>query len=145
MRIVCAQFIGLVVYMIIEPHYRGDVHAILHYFMKLESYWTVADIYNLMKNGILMFQYRQNYFHRYLIPVRNLAVYPSLPVEFCGLPYCVKQVLESRDENMWMRSDIEKEKSLKRVLSDLKHDEVAREEKDSLKQIIDRSQIIIAQ
>ena len=67
MRIVCTQFIDLVCQLIIEQDYREDVHATLNYLMKLESTWSVADIYNLMRNGILMYQYRQEYFHRYLM------------------------------------------------------------------------------
>ena len=80
MRIVCTQFIDLVCQLIIEPDYRADVHATLNYLMKLESIWSVADIYNLMRNGILMYQYRQEYFHRYLMRIRNLAILPSLNV-----------------------------------------------------------------
>ena len=67
MRIVCTQFIDLVCQLIIEPDYRADVHAAFKYLLKLESYWTVADIYNLMRNGILMFQYRHDCFNRYLM------------------------------------------------------------------------------
>ena len=55
MRIVCAQIIDLVVQLIVEPGYREDVNWTLTYLLKSESEWKVADVYNLMKNGLLMF------------------------------------------------------------------------------------------
>ena len=51
MRIVCAQFIDLVVQLIIEPDYRADVNWTMTYLLNLEPDWKVADVYNLMKNG----------------------------------------------------------------------------------------------
>ena len=84
MRIVCAQFIDLVVQLIIEPDYREDVHCTLTYLLKLESEWEVEDVYNLMKNGLLMlhgkqtkflrffvFHGNQEEFQRYLMIIRN--------------------------------------------------------------------------
>ena len=59
MRIVCAQFFDLVVQLIIKPEYREDVRWTLTHLSKLESEWKVADIYNLAKNGLLMFHGKQ--------------------------------------------------------------------------------------
>ena len=77
MRIVCAQFIDLVVQLIIEPDYREDVYWALTHLWKLKSKWKVADVYNLMKNGLLVF-HGEKEFHRYLMIIRNFALYPSL-------------------------------------------------------------------
>ena len=49
MRIVCSHFTDWVVQLIIEPDYREDVRWNLKYLMKLESLWSVADIYSLIR------------------------------------------------------------------------------------------------
>ena len=74
MRIVFAQFIDLVVQLIIEPDYQVDVHWTLTYLQNLKSEWNVADVYNLTKNGLLMFHEKQKKFHRYLMIIRNFAL-----------------------------------------------------------------------
>ena len=56
MRIVCTQFIDLVVQALMESDYQGDTCWTLNYLLKLETDWKVVDIYNLTKNGILIFQ-----------------------------------------------------------------------------------------
>ena len=101
MRIVCSQFIDLVCQLIIKPDYGEDVHSSLRYqedvrwtlnhLLKLESKWTVWDIYNLMKNGILMFQDRPEEFHRNLVIIRNLAINPSIKICFSNKPSCFIQ------------------------------------------------------
>ena len=73
MRIVCTLFIELVVQLIIEPDYQENIRRILNSLLKFESNWSVADIYNLMRNGIIIFQYRHDYFNRYLIRIPDLA------------------------------------------------------------------------
>ena len=78
MRIVCAQFIDLVVQLVIEPDYREEVLWTLTYLLKMESEWKVADVYNLAKNGLLMLHGKQKKFHRYLMIIRNFALYPPL-------------------------------------------------------------------
>ena len=148
MRTVCTQFVDLVCQLVIEPDYQEDVHWTLNYLMKLEPYWTVADIYNLIRNGILTFQYRQAYFHRYLMKIRNFAIHPTLNIRLANKSLvCLNQVLESRDEDIWKCFDNEivaeeQEKSLEQVLMELKDEEVGQEEKHSVKQIIERSKII---
>ena len=143
MRVVCAQFIDLVVQLIIEPDYREDVYQTLNYLLKLESEWNVADVYNLMKNGLLMFHDNQKIFHRYLIIIRNFALYPSLnirptkkkkPVEW-------KDILCGNDENEWIcLNDVvcgeETDKSVDQVLRELKDFEIGQAEKDTIQQII---------
>ena len=101
LRIVCAQFIDLVVQLIIEPDYRGDVHWTLTHFLKLESEWKVADVYNLAKNGLLMFHGNQIEFHRYLMIIRNFALHPSLNISPTEKkkPVELKDILNSHDKN----------------------------------------------
>ena len=74
MRTVCTQFIELVVQLIIEPEYQENIRWTLNSLMKLEPYWSVADIYNLMRDGIFMFQYRHDFFNRYLTRIQDMAV-----------------------------------------------------------------------
>ena len=150
MRIVCTQFIDLVCQLIIEPDYQEDVHWTLNNFLKLESSWPVRDIYNFMRNGILMFQYRQEYFHRYLIRIRNFAVDPSMivPLRDIAAFVCSKRVLYVRDDH---KADAdfekackeEKDKSLDQIFKELDKDEVGQDEQDSIKQIVDESKIIL--
>ena len=93
MRIVCSQFIDLVVPLIIETIYREDIRWNLNYFMKLGSLWSVADIYSLMRNGMLLYHQRQIIFHRHLVRIRNFAVPPSMSA-----------CLGSYDENLRLES-----------------------------------------
>ena len=151
-RIVCTQFIDLVCQLIIEPKYREDMHQIFNYVMKLESEWTVADIYSLITNGILMFRYRQGCFNRYLINIRNLAIHPSFKVHIGkkNSLVCLKQVLESRDEEIWrwFNNEVvqeEKEKSLNQVLREIKDTDVEQGEKDSIEKIVHRSNMKLEQ
>ena len=106
-RIVCAQFIDLVVQLIIEPGYREDVHSILTHLLKKESEWKVMDIYNLMKNGLLMFRGKQKKFHRYLMIIRNFALHPSLNISPIKKkrPVELKDILLSHDKNKWRSID----------------------------------------
>ena len=142
MRIVCTEFIDLVCQLIIEPEYQENIRWNLNYLTKLESNWSVADIYNLVRNLVLTFQYRQENFNRYLIRIRNFALHPTLDAS-------LKQVLESRDENEIISNCIdrekhkEKDKYLDQVFRELEHDEVGQEEKDSMKQIIKRAKMMI--
>ena len=105
MRTVCNQFIDMVVQVIIEPDYSEDVLWTLHFLMELESEWTVVDIYNLIKNGIILFHDQQSNFHRYLIMIRNFALRPSLKIYSSSDQTCVslRNILESCDINNWSR------------------------------------------
>ena len=128
MRAVCAQFIDLVVQLLIEPDYRGDIPWTLKYLMSIESLWSVADVYNLMKNGILMFQTHQVIFHRYLIRIRNFALHPSLSIQLSSdETVCLRNIIYCRDENKWKclndEPQEEKEKSLHQILSELIYDQ----------------------
>ena len=163
MRIVCAQFIDFVVQLIIEPDYREDVHWTLNYLLKSKSEWKVADIYNLMKNGLLMFHGKQKKFlrffvfcgnqkkfHRYLVIIRNFALYPSLNIIPTTKPKSVKlkDILYSRDKNIWryldeVVSEKETEKSVDQVLGELKEDEIGQAEKDIIQQIFAKSQTML--
>ena len=75
-----AMFIDLVVQLIIEPQYQDDLLWTLHYLIKMDSEWPIADIYNLIKNGLLMFHNHQDKFRCYLIVIRNFALHPSLNI-----------------------------------------------------------------
>ena len=150
MRTVCTQFIDLVCQLIIEPDYREDVLSILNHLMKLESRWSVADIYILMRNGIFMFQYRQDYFVRYLTMIRSFAVDPSMNVCICNhrTSVCLRSILYCRDEPMFKPLNSETynvgiEKSLDQVLSELKKDEIVQEEQKMLRKIIKKSRAIL--
>ena len=137
-RIVCAQFIDLVVPLIIESDFRGDVHWTLTSLLKLETKWKVADVYNVMRNGLLMFHDNQKEFHRYLMIIRDFAVYPSLNI---SPTIELKDILYSHDENTWRCLDgvvreKETEKSVDQVLKKLKEDEIGQAEKDTIQQII---------
>ena len=74
MRILCTQFIDLVVQLIVQPDYREDVLWTLKYLLKSNSEWKVADVYNLMKNGLLVLHGKQKEFHRYVMIIRNFAL-----------------------------------------------------------------------
>ena len=146
MRTVCIQFIDLVVQLIIEPDYREDIQWSLNYLMKLGSLWSVADIYYLMRNGILTFHYRQDIFHRYLIRIQNLLAPPSLSVCLGNNEVTIglKSMLYCRDENKLLCSDKEpyagqEEKSLDQVLMELNGEEVKQEEENSIRNIIKNS------
>ena len=157
MRIICTQFIDLVCHLIIESDYQEDVRWTLNYLLKLESVWSVADVYNLMRNGILMFQYRQDFFHRYLIRIRNFAVDPSMDVCISNSAATVrsKSILYFRNKikltglknktgtDVEKRCEEDEEESLDQVLKELNEYEVGRNEQDSIKQIIDKSKIIL--
>ena len=107
MQTVCSQFIDLVVPLIIEPNYREDIRWTLTYLMKLGSLWSVAGIYDLMRNGMLLYRYRQVIFHRHLERIRNFDVSPS--VNACLGRYDetlrVGSILYCRDESTFMCSD----------------------------------------
>ena len=112
--------------------------------MKLEPYWSVADIYNLMRNGIFMFQYRHDFFNRYLKRTQDLA----LSVRLTDTPrVCLKSMLYCREENslIGFENDLsdDQDKSFDQVLMDLKQDELGQREKVSIKQIIDRSKLLL--
>ena len=135
-----------------QRDYREDVRWALNYLLKLESIWTVTDIYKLMRNGILMFHDRQDHFHRCLIRIRNMAIHPALEVLLNSNETAVKfeQILQCCDENKWkflydeLRKDevksleLDKKKSLKLILSELSVDGVGPEEHKSIEQIIER-------
>ena len=162
MRIVSAQFIDLVVQLIIEPDYQEDVHWTLNYLLKLESEWIIADVYTLLKNGLLMFHGKQKKFlgfsvfpdnqkkfRRYLMIIRNFALHPSLYISSTKKkkPVDLKDILYSRDENVWrylneVVSEKESEKSVDQVLGELKEDEIGHE-KDTIQQIIAISQTML--
>ena len=146
MRIVCTEFIELVVQLIIEPAYRADIYWNLNYLLKLKRHWTISDIYNLTKNGLLMFQYRQDYFHRHLIMIRNFVLVPSSKVllgeneSFVRLKF----ILYCRDEDNLssLNREVyeeETEKSFDQVLSEMKEGEIEQAEKDSMRTIIQNS------
>ena len=99
MRALCIEFIDLVVQLIIEPTYQENIRWTLNYLTNSDSIWSVTDIYNLMKNGINKFQYRQDYFNQYLINIRNFAIPPSLNVCFGNRSLIgLKRLLYCRDE-----------------------------------------------
>ena len=150
MQIVCTQFIDLCCQLIVEPVYRGDVHWTLPYLSKLESEWNVADVYNLMKNGLLVFHDNPTEFHRYLMIIRNFALYPSLnmsPTEKRE-PVELRDILYSHKKTEWRCLDEvvsvqETEKSVDHVLNELKEDEIGQAEKDTIQQIIAKSQTML--
>ena len=150
MRTVCTQFIDLVVQLIIEPDYREDVLSILYHLMRLESLWTVADIYILIRNGMFMFQYRQDYLIRYLMMIRYFAVDPSMNVCVSNhkASICLKSILYCRDESTLgplnrETYDVGIEKSLDQVLSELNEEEIGPEEQKLLKIIFEKSRAIL--
>ena len=103
MRIVCAQFIDLVVQLIVEPDYRGDAHWILTYLLKLESEWKIVDVYNLMKNSLFMFHRNQEIVHGYLTIIRNFTLHPSANIRPDKGKNSVQlvNILCNRDKNKW--------------------------------------------
>ena len=127
MRTVCTQFIDLVVQLIIEPQYQKDVRWTLHHLIKMDSEWPIADIYHLIKNGLLMFHDHQNNFYRYLTIIRNFALHPSLNIR-SGIKLThasLRSVLNCNDENTWkcIEDEVkeqEMEKSLDQVLRRIK-------------------------
>ena len=148
MRIVCAQFIDLVVQLIIEHPYRMDVYWTLTSFLKLKTKWKIVDVYKLMTNGLLVFQGDQTEFHRYLIIIRNFDLYPSLNINPTENKMTIelKDILYSHDENTWRYLDEvlkETEKSVDQVLKELKEDEIGQAEKDTIQQIIAKSHAML--
>ena len=150
MRIVCAQFIDLVVQLIIEPDYREDVFWTLTYFLKLKSEWKVADVYNLMKNGLLMYHGDQEEFYRYLRIIRNLALHPPLNITPTKIKKTVelRDILYCRDKHNWsyLNEEVcgeETEKSVDQVLHELKEWEIAQTKKDTIQQLISNSQAML--
>ena len=141
---VCSQFIDLMVQQIIESDYQETTRRTLKSLLKFETNWSVADIYNLIKNGILMFQYRHEYFNRYLRRIPGLAIHVRMANESF---VCSKSILYCRDENDLLyfnnKMQEDKDKSLDQVLMELKHGEVSKEEKDSMRRIIDGSKKIL--
>ena len=148
MRIVCAQFIDLVVPLIIEPAYRTDIHWNLNYLMKLGSLWSVADIYDLMRNGMLLYHQRQIIFHRHLVKIRNFAVSPSLNACLGNdrATTCLESIFYCRDENTFMcvddKYDDEEivQESIDQVFNELNVDRVGQGRKDFIRIIIENSQ-----
>ena len=163
MRIVCGQFINLVVQLIIEPDYREDVHWTLTYLLKFESEWKVVDVYNLVKNGLLMFHGRQKKFlgysvftgnqkkfRRYLMIIRNFAFYPASNISPTKQkkPVELEDILCRHDKNKWrcldeMVCEKETEKSVDHVLGELKEEEIGHTEKDTIQQIITKLQTML--
>ena len=150
MRIVCAQFIDLVVQLIIEHGYREDVHETLTNLLKMESEWSVADVYNLTKNGLLIFHGNQEKCHRYLTIIRNFALRPSLNICPTKRKKAVelKDVLYCRNENKWrclkeVVSGEETEKSVDQVIHELKEWEITQTEKYTIQKIISNSQAML--
>ena len=146
MRIVCDQFIELAVQLIVEPDYRRDVHWTWIYLLKSESKWKIAEVYNLLKNGLLMFHGKQKKFYRYLMIIRNFALHPSLNISPTRKekPVELKDILYSHNPIKWRCLDDvvcekETEKSVDQVLGELKWDELGQTEKDIIKQIITKS------
>ena len=154
MRIVCIQFIDLVCQLlIIKPKYRAEIRWNLNYLMMMEPKWTVADVFNLTKNGLLMFQRQPKKFNQYLIIIRNWAIHPSLRVRISNNenPVSFEHVVRCRDERKWECLNVElledEDKSLEQVLSELKVEQVLselkegdlrKEEQESIIQIIGR-------
>ena len=148
MRIVCAQFIDLVVQLIIEPGYRREVHWTLTYLLKLESEWKVADVFNLTKNGLLMFHGKHVEFHRYLMIIRNFALHPSLSLTEKKKPVELKNIMYGRDKNKWrcLNERVcgeETQKSIDQIIHELKEWEIAQAEKYTIQQIISHSQAML--
>ena len=143
MRTVCTQFIDLVCQLIIEPDYQEDVCWTLNYLLKFESVWSVADIYNLMRNGILKFQCRQGIFNRHLKLIRNFAIHPSVCSSNPNATGSWKCLLYCRDEDTWGCLDnevYEEDKSLDQVLKELKENEVEQDKQHLTILIIENSQ-----
>ena len=150
MRIVCAQFIDFVVQLIIEPDYREDVNWTLIYLLKSKSEWKVADVYNLIKNGLLMFHGKQHIFHRYLMITRNFAIPLSLNIRPNKekTPIELKDILRCCHRNKWrclyeVPCEEESEKSLDQILLELNKAEIGQTEKDTILQIIRKSQAML--
>ena len=150
MRIVCAQFIDLVVQTIIEPGYREDMNWTLTYFLESESEWKVADVYNLMKNSLLVFHGDQKEFHRYLMIILNFALHPPLNITPTKRKKAVelKDILYCRDKNKWsclneVVCGEETEKSVDQILHELKEWEIGQTEKYTIQQIISNSQAML--
>ena len=140
MKTVCAEFIDLIIQLIIEPVYREDIHCTFNIFAKLKPRWS--DLYNLIKNGLLLFRYRHDYFHRHLMMIRNLAVPPSSNI---FLWKGSKTFLYCRDENNlkfinFEMYEEEEEKSLEQVLSEMKEGVVEHAEKEWIRTIVKQSQ-----
>ena len=146
MRIVCSQFIDLVVPLIIEPAYRNDIHWNLEYLL-LHSLWSVADIYYLMRNGILLYHQRQIIFHRRLVRIQKFAVPPSLNVCLGDVDATLRleNILYCRDKSTLMCYDWElcnkdeRKKSLDQVFNELKDDKVGQERESFIRLIIENS------
>ena len=140
MKTVCAQFIDLVVQLLIKPEYQKEVCGNLTHLLKLEPKWKVADVYNRMRDSILMFQYQQEYLPLYLNKIQNFAVPPNLHnlttknkshVQLRSILYC-------RDENSLRCLNYEayaeeSDESLEQVLSEMNDGEIGRAEKDSIR------------
>ena len=141
---VCSQFIDLVVQQIIEPDYQETTRMTLNSLLEFGTNWSIADIYNLVKNGILMFQYRHDYFNRYLMRIPGLTSHVRIAKESF---VCSKCFLYCRDENdlIYFNKEMQEDndKSLDQVLMELKFDEVSNEEKDLMGRIIAGSKTIL--
>ena len=143
LQTVCSQFIDLVVQVIIEPEYQQVVRCNLTHLLKSGSKWKVADVYNIMKDGILMFQYRQEYFPMYLNKILHFAVTPNLHTLTAknGSSAQIRSIIYCRDENSLRCLNYEayggeNDKSLEQVLSEMKDGEIGEAEKDSIRNIV---------
>ena len=150
MRTICTQFIDLVVQLLIEPQYQEDVRWTLHHLIKMDSEWPIADIYNLTKNGLIIFHDHQNNFYRYLTIIRNFALHPSLNIRSGNeLTHAnLRSVLSCNDENTWKciedeAKEQEMEKSLDQVLRELKEGDVQQREKEVVTKIVNSSRTIL--
>ena len=143
MRTICNQFNELFVQLVIFPEYQENIRRILNYLMKLESIWSVADIYNLIRKELLIFHNRLAYFTRDLIENQDLSIHVCLINKSF---VCLKQMLTCPDMKKLICFDKEmhenNNKSLEQVLMELRDDEVEQEEKVSIKRIIDIAKII---
>ena len=91
-----------------------------------------------------MFQYRHDFFNRYLNRIQDLARVVCLTDK---PRVCLKSMLYCRDENNMICFENQlyddQDKSFDQVLRDLKQDELGQVERDSMKQIIDKSKLIL--
>ena len=145
MRVVCYEFIDLAIGLFIDNNYEEHILCISRHLLKLESKWTVADIFNLIKNGILLFHTQQNIFHRYLTTICNFALSPGLILRSRNIT--LREILESRDEEKWKLIDDEvatdeEPKTVDQIFEEMNEDQVDKQEQDSIKSIIESSRYI---
>ena len=146
MKTLCSHFIDWIAQLIIETEYRENVLWHFAQFFNAELKWKVFDIYNIMKNGLLIFVGQQNKFHSYLEIIRNFALHPSLNICLNNgeAPFEVKDVIYCQDEHKWARLNLavceqETEKSLEQVLDEA---EIRQLDEDTIQLIITTSRTI---